>query len=148
MPAKTHQAIARQWELLKLLPSQAPGRTARELADALAQDGCRVSKRTVERDLNELMLLFPIECNDRGTPFGWHWTPGAHFDLPDLTLAEAMSTCLLEDYLKPLLPASILRTLLPRFRHAEKKLQALPGNPMSGWTDKRGCPGCSDRWAA
>lgn len=136
MPAKTLQAVTRQWELLKRLPSRPPGKTARELADSLAQGGCQVSKRTVERDLNELERLFPIDCNDRGTPYGWHWLEDAHFDLPGLTLAEAMSTRLLEDYLKPLLPASIMGTLLPRFREAKKKLQAMPGNPMNGWADK------------
>ncbi|MFH7325858.1 helix-turn-helix transcriptional regulator [Desulfurivibrio sp. C05AmB] len=136
MPAKIHQAIARQWELLKLLPSRPPGKSARELAEKLTQEGFQVSKRTVERDLNELLIQFPIQCNDRGTPYGWYWSPDAHCDLPGLTLAEAMSTRLLEDFLKPLLPASILRALTPRFRLAERKLQAMADNRMSSWADK------------
>ncbi|HDR14976.1 MAG TPA: WYL domain-containing protein [Desulfobacteraceae bacterium] len=136
MPAKIHHAIARQWELLKLLPNRLPGKSALELAAALDERGYKVSKRTVERDLNELILLFPLACNDRGTPFGWYWMPETYCELPGLTLAEAMTTRLLEDYLKPLLPTSILRTLAPRFKHAADKLAFQKESHLSTWTDK------------
>lgn len=108
MPAKTNQAIARQWELLKLLPSRPPGKSSRELAEALAQEGFKVTKRTVERDLNELIILFPLVCNDKGTPYGWHWLENTQLDLPSLPLTEALSLRLLEDFLKPLLPESVI----------------------------------------
>jgi hypothetical protein len=39
--------------------------------------GFTVSKRTVERDLNELSLIFPLERNDKSIPFGWHWSASA-----------------------------------------------------------------------
>lgn len=136
MPAKTNQAIARQWELLKLLPSRPPGKSSRELAEVLEQEGFKVTKRTVERDLNELMILFPLVCNDKGTPYGWHWLENAHCDLPSLPLAEALSLRLLEDFLKPLLPESILRSLTSRFQLAKTKLKALADLPTSKWADK------------
>lgn len=136
MPAKIHQAIARQWQLLKLLPSRGPGKSARELAHLLGEEGFEVTKRTVERDLNELMSLFPIRCNDKGTPYGWHWVESTHFDLPSLTLSEALSLRLLDDFLKPLLPSSILKSLTARFQLAKTKLQALEELPTSRWADK------------
>lgn len=136
MPAKTNQAIARQWELLKLLPSRPPGKSSRELAEALAQEGFKVTKRTVERDLNELIILFPLVCNDKGTPYGWHWLENTQLDLPSLPLTEALSLRLLEDFLKPLLPESILRSLTSRFQLAKTKLKALGDLPTSKWADK------------
>ena len=69
--AAQHHALARQWELLKQLPSRAPGITARELVTQLNTAGFAVTKRTIERDLVELAGVFGIECNDKSTPFGW-----------------------------------------------------------------------------
>ena len=136
MPAKIHQAIARQWQLLKFLPSRGPGKSARELAELLGQEGFEVTKRTVERDLNELLLLFPIRCNDKGIPYGWHWVENTHLDLPSLTLSEALSLRLLDDFLKPLLPGSILKSLTARFQLANTKLKTLDGLPISRWAEK------------
>lgn len=138
MPIKAkHDVIARQWGLLKLLPSRSPGRTAKELADALGLDGFRVSKRTVERDLINLSRLFPIMCNDKGMPYGWYWAEGARLDLPSLSVTEALSLTLIAQYLRPLVPASLLRTLEPRFQLAASKLAATTAaNPASRWTDK------------
>lgn len=73
MPSNsTRHTIARQWQLLKLLPNQHPGTTSTHLHKALAEAGHSTSKRTIERDLNELSALFPLHCNDKGTPFGWY----------------------------------------------------------------------------
>jgi predicted DNA-binding transcriptional regulator YafY len=57
--------------------------------------------------------------------------------MPGLTLAEALSLRLLENYLQPLLPASILSVLAPRFSSASKTLNALgEENTVARWTDK------------
>ena len=136
MPSKIHDAIGRQWELLKFLPSHGAGKSSRELVQLLQDSGFIVTKRTVERDLNELLRLFPIECNDKSMPYGWRWMRDACIDLPGLTLAEALSTRLLENYLKPLLPTSLHRLLQPRFQLAASKLEALNDNPLNSWTKK------------
>ncbi|MDZ5603811.1 WYL domain-containing protein [Pseudomonas sp. RP23018S] len=76
MPSNsTRHTIARQWQLLKLLPTQHPGTTSTHLHRALSEAGHSTSKRTIERDLNELSTLFPLRCNDKGTPFGWYLLP-------------------------------------------------------------------------
>ncbi|MGV1098741.1 helix-turn-helix transcriptional regulator [Thiovibrio sp. JS02] len=136
MPSQIHQAIARQWQLLKLLPSRSPGKSARELAEALGQEGFEVTKRTVERDLNMLMTLFPIRCNDKGIPYGWHWVEDAQFDLPSLTVTDALSLRLLEDFLKPIVPASMLKGLTARFQLAANKLKTLYDLPKARWAEK------------
>ena len=137
MPSnKTRNTLARQWELLKLLPTRGAGRSAKEIADALAEAGFAVSKRQVERDLIDLQEVFGLECNDASIPYGWRWG-SAPIELPGVTLAEALSLQIVEETLKPLLPGSVLRTVQPRFEQAKAKLAALAEqNPAAAWADK------------
>lgn len=140
MPATTtRNTIQRQWELLHLLPPKGPGETAGALVKKLAAHGYKVSKRQVERDLGELYeaLKHTITCNNGGVPYGWHWTPGAPTQFPDLTVAEALSLNVVESMVRPLLPKSVLAALNPRFRQAATKLNAMQAsNPVARWTRK------------
>jgi len=130
-------AVSRQWEMLKLLPTKPPGMTSRDLQEQLHKIGYNVVKRTVERDMLELSNPFPILCNDKGKPYGWYWDPGASANLPAITLAEALSLRLVEDLLKPLLPQAILTSLQARFNQAQTKLKALQqDNAVAHWQDK------------
>jgi predicted DNA-binding transcriptional regulator YafY len=138
MPKATHHsAIARLLEILRRLPSRGPGLTARDLTDWLEQEGYEVTKRTVERDLIELSCHFPLRCNDKSTPYGWHWMQGDGPDLPSLTVADAVSLTVVENLLRPLLPGAVLESIEPRFRQARRKLAALSEtNPKARWADK------------
>jgi len=66
--AATDSTLARQWELLRLVPSRSPGKTSRQLMDSLAAAGYPVTKRTVERDLADLAEIFPLRCNGISKP--------------------------------------------------------------------------------
>jgi predicted DNA-binding transcriptional regulator YafY len=135
--AKASHSLARQWELLKLLPPKGPGITAKDLAEKLSHAGFEISKRTIERDLQDLSLVFPLMCNDKGMPYGWHSMPGASSDLPAIGLSDALSLHVVEDLVRPLLPASVLAALEPRFPQARQKLAALASeSPAARWTEK------------
>jgi predicted DNA-binding transcriptional regulator YafY len=137
MPADNNKnTLARQWEMLKILPSRPPGKTAREITQYLADKGYDVTKRTVERDLQALSGTFPLYCNDRSPPFGWYFTPGTHLDIPGFTISEALTLKLVEQYLTPLLPATMLATLHGHFEQATRKLDAMTDNPAARWTEK------------
>lgn len=138
MPAnKTRHTLARQWELLKLLPTRGPGKTAKELAEALNDAGFQVSKRQVERDLGELYEVFTLDCNNASPPYGWRLPPKATIDIPGLTLAEALSLRLVEETLRTLLPPALLGALESRFQQAQRKLEALAdGNTTARWMNK------------
>lgn len=138
LPAtSTRRTLSRQWELLKLLPNRAPGITASEIQTRLEDSGHNTSKRTVERDLIELSQIFPLQCNDKGTPYGWYWTPGQSSELPGITLGEALTLRLVEDSIRPLIPGFMLKSLEPRFSQARHKLQALSAESASArWVDK------------
>lgn len=130
-------ALSRQWELLKLLPSRGSGKSARELTEALAATGFSVSKRQVERDLRDLSSIFPLQCNDNSIPYGWRWADHASLDVPALTVGDALSLKLVETSLRDQLPPAILSSLLPRFSEAERKLIALADtNPNAQWRGK------------
>ena len=137
MPASsTHNAVARQWELLKLLPSRGPGITASRLMQRLADCGYQVNLRTVQRDLNELSVVFPLYAEEASKPFLWRWADLSELAIPGLELGEAMSLKLLETYLRQLLPASLLRALEPRFRLAASKLEQLEDTTTARWLDR------------
>jgi len=135
--ATSRSTLTRQWELLKLLPPKGPGLTTVELQRQLHEAGHPTSKRTIERDLIELSRLFPLQCNNKGMPYGWHWMPGKSAELPGITLGEALTLRLVESSLRPLIPGFMLKTLEPRFNLARQKLEAMSEeNPSARWLDK------------
>ena len=138
MPSSSvHDATTRQWDLLQKIPSRSPGLTTTELLDGMQEAGYQVSKRTIERDLVALSRLFPLQCNDKGTPYGWYWAEGASVSLPGISTGEALCLVLVEDAIRPLLPGSMLRALEPRFRFARKKLESLSqDNQTIRWLGK------------
>lgn len=138
MPSnKTRNALARQWELLKLLPSKSAGKSASDLLKELNQAGYTISKRQVERDLLDLQEFFGLECDDDQMPYKWRWSFDRPSDLPAITLAEALSLVVVEETLKPLLPLSVQKTLYPKFLQAHSQL-AMMGkkSPTARWAKK------------
>jgi predicted DNA-binding transcriptional regulator YafY len=129
--------LLRQIELLKQLPSRGSGKTATELTKALIDAGYTITKRQVERDLNELLEAFAIDKNDTSIPHGWKWGAGVTADIPGMTITEALSLHLVERIIRPLMPVSMLEGLEARFRQADKQLAALgKENPKAKWTRK------------
>lgn len=137
MPGSDHETtLARQWELLRNhLPSRPPGRTSRELRDRLESAGHNVTKRTIERDMEELSRIFPIGRNEVSIPYGWHWKENARFDTLGMDLSEAVSLGLMEDVLRQLMPPAFLCALEGKFSLAREKLAALPKIPHARWAD-------------
>lgn len=138
MPASsTNNTIARQWELLKMLPTRGPGLTSHEICDRLKDAGHEVSKRTVERDLKSLENIFALRCNDKSAPWGWSLPNDQAQALPGIALGEALTLRMVEDYIRPLVPAVMLEGLEARFSQARQKLQVLEeDNQSARWLNK------------
>lgn len=141
LSASSHRnTLTRQWEILQLIPSRAPGITCSELYKKIVAAGFKVTRRTIERDLNDLSKPFALQCNDKGTPQGWHWSDGASVNLPGISVGEALSLALIENAIRPLLPSGMLQVLEPRFRFARQKLESLAEcNQTLRWLDKVAC---------
>lgn len=135
--AKHHDAIARQWEILNLIPTRSPGKTVTEIVTILDGIGIKTTQRTIQRDLIELSTIFGIVCNDESKPYRWQWMSGKGVELPSLTLTDALSLKIAEEILRPLLPKAIIETLEYRFQEANIRLNQLPGNNKnSSWLNK------------
>lgn len=135
MPRASHQqTVYRQWLILRKLTTRSPGITAREMRDYLETEDVSVTKRTVERDLNELSCIFPLETSVGSPPIGWRWRKDAVQELPGLELADALSLSLVGDLLNQTLPASLHPSISARVEEARRKLDALPNHTASAWS--------------
>jgi len=137
MPSNS-ETLLRQWQMLRSIPRYPAKITAASLKEKLDAEGYRVAKRTVERDLQELSLAFPLMLDNRSKPYGWSWQKDAPaFDLPGLGNNEALTLTLVEQHLQQLMPASTLDVLAPYFKAAHQHLASLPkAKHMLGWPDK------------
>jgi len=135
---KSGDTLLRQWQLLRLLPRYPQKITAGDLQKRLADEGYKTTKRSVERDLQTLSVIFPIEVDEREKPYGWSWQKNAPIlDVPGLTSPQALTFALVQRFLAPLLPASLLGEIGPYFKTAERQLAALPKRRgMPSWGDK------------
>lgn len=134
----TVETLARQWLMLSALP-RAPQRiTAARLAQRLEHEGHPISKRSVERDLQALSAVFPIESDERSRPFGWSWQRDApSFNLPGMSSLQAVVLLTAQTHLQGLLPANQLAELQPLFRQARRTLTATPAfDGQASWPDK------------
>ena len=136
--ADSRDTLARQWELLKLIPARGNGATAEELHRQLDGLGFPTTRRTVERDLAQLCSRFPFSPVEEGVrPLRWRWLPGSSLSLPGISLAEALSLNVIENTLRPLLPSALLGVLDARWKQARDKLSDLAEtNQHAGWIDK------------
>jgi len=136
--ATNQQSLLRQSHMLRMVPRGPLKVSARELCERLCATGFDVTKRTVERDLKELPVVFPIVVDSRDKPFGWSWLRDASsFDLPGLTLPEALTLTLVEQHLQHHLPPNAVDALRPRFQSAARTLSALDDTTsLRAWLDK------------
>ena len=121
--SSTQQTLFRQWLMLQALPRAPQRMTAGEIAARLAGEGHSISKRSVERDLQALSEVFPLECDDRSKPYGWSWMRNAPaLTLPGLSPLQALVLKTAEVHLRGLLPANQLIELKPIFQQANQIL--------------------------
>lgn len=110
-------------KMLESVPTQPRKITTRDVRDKLLAAGHDISVRTVERDLSNLAAVFPLVRDDRNRPFGWSWLKDAsRVDIQPIDKTSALTLMLARDHLAPLLPASIIKVLAPRFEAAERLL--------------------------
>jgi predicted DNA-binding transcriptional regulator YafY len=132
------ETLLRQWQMLRMIPRYPSKITAKLLQEKLESENYSVAKRTVERDLQSLSESFPILSDERDKPYGWSWSKDAKvLDVPGMSNSEALTFKLVEQHLKPLLPASTLDQLAPYFKTAAQHLSALSGkSTVNSWLNK------------
>ncbi|PKM16126.1 MAG: WYL domain-containing protein [Gammaproteobacteria bacterium HGW-Gammaproteobacteria-1] len=130
MRTDSNHALMRQLSTLRAIPRWPARATVAELCSTLLEQGYTVSKRTVERDLHALSLMFEITADERSKPYGWSWMKDASFCcMPGLTPAQSVALMLARAHVDHFLPQNLQRELAPVFESAERGLMA------TGWRD-------------
>lgn len=128
------QTLQRHWNLLHMIP-HAPGTiTVPEICSRLDPP---TTARTVQRDLQDLMLDFPLVYDGEIKPYGWSWLKGApRLSLPGLSTQEALTLAMAQQNLATLLPPATMKELKPLFDEAGKTLAAQPGLSRKSWPER------------
>jgi len=130
------ETYLRQWSMLRSIPRKPRKITSSQLLAILEDEDYQVSKRTIERDLNSLSLVFPIRCDDRNKPFGWQWMGDEVMDIPSMDIPVALSFSLVSQFLQPLLPRSSKDHLEPHFKQAANILKNTQKSGQGKWLEK------------
>lgn len=130
--------LYRRWLIIKMIPRYGNSITTTIIADRLAAETLEAkSVRTIQRDLEELSLIFPITYEQDGRTFRWSWVTNApRYDIPVMDPQTALTFCLADSYMAALLPKSSLRYLEPYFATARGILTENPDMPLSQWREK------------
>lgn len=126
----------RHLKIIRMVPRHPRKISVGDLHSQLRAEGYRITRRTVERDFQQLSEIFPIVVDNRSKPFGWSWSRDAPaFGMPELSASEALTLLMAREHLRAVLPATALRQLEGTFRQAEERLQT-PGEGLAQWRDK------------
>ncbi len=130
------ETLLRQWELLRAIPRAPRKIDVGTLMEKLAAAGYRISKRSLQRDLNQLSAVFPLGSDPQSIPYGWSWAAdGAAFDLPAMDPSTALTLQLVEKFIPTLLPPTVREHLAPQFARAQRFVKTSPGTGARRWRD-------------
>jgi len=100
--------------------------------------GFVVYPRKIQRDLNLLATLFPIESDTRSKPYGWYWPKDApSLDVPGMDSHTALAFWLAKKHLETLLPNATAQKLQAHYKTAAQVLDTLSNNKgTNAWREK------------
>jgi len=130
--------VMRQWQMLRMVPRFPSKISTSEIANNLAAESFNVSLRTIQRDLEKLSSVYPLECDDRSKPFGWYWSKDAGtLDIPGMDSHTALAFYLAELHLTPILPRETVKQLESHFLTAKNILNKVQSETGAmAWSDK------------
>jgi len=130
------EALLRHWTLLKLIPRAPSKADVGQLLDALGDAGYSITRRQLQRDLNALSRVFPLQTDERTIPYGWSWSRDAPtFDLPAMDAPTALMVKLVSRFMPELLPPVLSDYLQPYFRKADAVLAEHAAPALGHWLD-------------
>lgn len=135
--ASTSTTLSAQRELSKLIPTRQPGKTVKELKEALANEGFDIHERSVQRYLNTLAGLYPI-ARSKETPYRWYWKEKKAYDQmlssEGISVTHALTLHMLKQHLAQTLPVATTKQMQPLFDLAEDRLRTLAtSNDIARW---------------
>lgn len=132
------ETLHRHWAMLRLIPRAPRKIDTGSIERRLALQGIRITRRSIQRDLESLSHHFhDLRRHDTTKPFGWCWegkTP--LLEIPGMDVLSAVTFELLHRHAEYLLPRTTFRALEPYFRRAREVLAQNPEAKMSRWPKK------------
>lgn len=114
--------LVRQIRMLAMIPRLPSKISAPELREKLEGEGLDIDLRSVQRDLQKLKDRFSLTC-DGAKPAGWSYARNARaLVLPAMDPASALTLNMVEQYLAPVLPRSLLAVWQLQFNEARRIL--------------------------
>jgi predicted DNA-binding transcriptional regulator YafY len=122
--------------VVQMIPHEPGGITTREIKERLAErHEIEVSVKTVQRDLDDIRMLFPLENTEEPVP-RYYWPRYAEVELmPGHDDYSALTWALLADYLEPLIPASMAAQVRPVFDTARRYLEDGDRGKVRDWRE-------------
>lgn len=118
--------ITRQWHIIQYLISLDNYVSSDTVFQYLQQQGIEVKDvRTIQRDLNTLSEIFPIECRKDDKPYSWRWQRVDNNKKNLMSYEQAMIFTLVDNELRDLLPDDLLKRLYPLFVKAKMILAGI-----------------------
>ena len=129
--------LARQITMLKLVPRHTWA-TASDIHRSLEDHGFFVDLRTVQRDLQKIHEdnLFPLEADQSARPYKWRWPKEGYVDIPTINASQALTFVMAYQYLRDILPPTLLEHLLPLVAQAQSVLSHPKNSQVERWADK------------
>lgn len=137
MPINSSPAvITRLLQTLREIPKAPCQITVQDLTTKLKELGFEVGERTVQRDLDNMAQVLPLERNDKSKPYGWRWSKGATYDVPSMSLKDSLIIHLLNKYLHHVLPPSLIPEISGLLNQAEQTIVGSgENNQLTRWLD-------------
>ena len=129
-----HNTLFRYLTLLQLIPRLPGYRATTTLQGLLEERGFEVDLRSVQRDLEKMSTHFPLLCDKTRKPYRWSFDPAFKSNLPAMDTSTALTLVLAEEYLKGLLPQSVVCQLDNQFTAARKYLDQIGESGYRKWS--------------
>jgi len=117
MSQESSKVLTRQWKIIQFLLNSSFVSTA-DIEEHLYRQGIETAQRTVQRDLNLLEKIFPLECRRDCMPYSWRWKK-IQSNVKGLSLTQALILHLVNEELRDILPAQTMDELSPLFEKAK-----------------------------
>jgi predicted DNA-binding transcriptional regulator YafY len=120
--------------MLKLIPKSPSYILTKKIHQCLLDENFNVSKRTVERDLENLALLVGIDATKDVEGFKWSYMSTASEFTPAIAPSEALLLCIAYRQMLDVLPFKCISNLESRFLKAEQTLAC--NEKFKNWQDR------------
>lgn len=133
---KATDTTLRSLAMLEAIPAYPRSKSTRRIMEELSDKDpdFDVTVRSVQRSLEKLSAVFPITSDARGRANHWYWIDNhALTQIPSMSGPTAFVLRIAAEYLKPIMPPSVLRQLDAYFKHADR---ILGDTALGRWTDK------------